>query len=60
MKAIIGDLTIANELLKKSTEEDKMILCNTLISNGFGVKKASVLSGVPKSTYYNRLLIRIL
>jgi hypothetical protein len=37
-----------------------MILCNTLISNGFGVKKASVLSGVPKSTYYNRLLIRIL
>ena len=24
----------------------------------FGVKKTSVLSGVPKSTYYNRLLIK--
>ncbi|MCL4326583.1 MAG: IS3 family transposase [Candidatus Thermoplasmatota archaeon] len=29
-----------------------------LISRGFGVKKASVLSGVPKSTYYNWLLIK--
>ena len=35
-----------------------MIFCRMLISRGFGVKKASVLSGVPKSTYYNRLLIK--
>ncbi|MGC8726073.1 MAG: IS3 family transposase [Thermoplasmata archaeon] len=35
-----------------------MIVCSTLISNGFSVKKATILSGVPKSTYYNRLLVK--
>ena len=35
-----------------------MIVCNMLISNGFSANKATILSGIPKSTYYNRLLIK--
>ena len=46
LKAIIGEMTIANEILKKIHAEEKVSSVNEMYNNGIEVKKACYYSGI--------------
>ena len=55
LKSIIGEMTIANEILKKKLyEEEKVSSVNEMDNSGIKIRKACYYSGINRITYYYR------
>ena len=52
LKSIIGEMTIANEILKKLYKEEKVSSVDEMNNNGIEITKASYYSGINRITYY--------
>ena len=54
LKSIIGEITIANEILKKLYDEEKVSSVDEMYNNGMKISNACYYSGINRITYYYR------